>query len=110
MEGRAVIIVDDLTETAGTLVNAAKILKERGATDIMAGVSHAVLSDLAIERLQEFRHPRAHHHEQRAGPLGRRLPRITALCIAALLGEGIKRIHDDESVSSLFEINKHQKV
>src|SRR3954471_21196114 len=52
VDGRNVIIVDDLPETAGTLVNAAKLLKERGANDIYAGVSHAVLSDLGIERLK----------------------------------------------------------
>src|SRR3954465_14829115 len=52
VEGRTVVIVDDLTETAGTLVNAAKLLKERGAGDIFAGVSHAVLSDLGIDRLK----------------------------------------------------------
>lgn len=53
VEGRDVILVDDLTETAGTLCSAAKILKERGAANIIAGVSHAVLSDLAIERLKK---------------------------------------------------------
>ena len=53
VEGRNVILVDDLTETAGTLCSAARILKERGALDIMACVSHAVLSELAIERLKQ---------------------------------------------------------
>ena len=50
VEGRDVILVDDLTETAGTLCSAAKILKERGAARIIAGVSHAVLSDRSEER------------------------------------------------------------
>src|SRR5471032_1107348 len=49
VDGRNVILVDDLTETAGTLCSAAKILHERGATKIIAAVSHAVLGDLAIE-------------------------------------------------------------
>src|SRR6187399_210230 len=53
VDGKDVVIVDDLTETAGTLSSAAKILKERGANAILACVSHAVLSDLAIERLQK---------------------------------------------------------
>jgi ribose-phosphate pyrophosphokinase len=109
VEGKQVIIVDDLTETAGTLTSAAKILKERGATHIMAGVSHAVLSDLAVERLQcselsELVTTNSVPVRQVDG-----FP-ITTLCIAELLGEGIQRIHGDESVSSLFEISKDEKV
>ena len=53
VEGADVLLVDDLTETAGTLTSAASILKKRGALDIYAGVSHAVLVDLAIPRLQK---------------------------------------------------------
>jgi ribose-phosphate pyrophosphokinase len=105
VEGRDVILVDDLTETAGTLVSAAKILKDRGASNLIACVSHAVISDLGAERLS-------------GSCLGelittnsvpeRHIPgfQLTPLCISELIGEGIKRIHDDESVSSLFEIRK----
>ena len=53
VEGRDVLLVDDLTETAGTLTSAAELLKKRGAQKIYAGVSHAVLVDIAIERLQK---------------------------------------------------------
>ena len=53
MEGRDVLLVDDLTETAGTLTSAAELLKKRGAQKIYAGVSHAVLVDIAIDRLQK---------------------------------------------------------
>ncbi len=86
------------------------MLKERGARDIIAGVSHAVLSDLGLERLKQFAHQRAHHHQQRADAGRGRACTITPLCIARLLGEGIKRIHGDESVSSLFEINSKRKL
>ena len=108
VEGRQIILVDDLTETAGTLCSAAKILKEHGAERIIACVSHAVLSDLAIERLKK-----SEIHElitTNSVPVrsGDGFP-ITELCIAELLGEGIKRIHDDESVSSLFRISDHVK-
>jgi ribose-phosphate pyrophosphokinase len=101
--GRPVILVDDLTETAGTLTAAAAILKQHGAKEIMACVSHAVLSDLGIERLQkseitELVCTNSVPVRECAGF------KITPLCIADLLGEGIKRIHDDESVSSLFTI------
>lgn len=109
VEGKPVVIVDDLTETAGTLASAARLLKERGATHIIAGVSHAVLSDMGIERLrnspiEELVTSNSVPVRQVAG-----VP-ITALCVAELLGEGIKRIHDNESVSSLFDIGKNQKI
>ena len=103
VEGRNVILVDDLTETAGTLCSAARILKERGALDIMACVSHAVLSELAIERLKQSVITELITTNSVPVHSGDGFP-ITTLCIAELLGEGIKRIHDDESVSSLFKI------
>ena len=108
VEGRNVIMVDDLTETAGTLVSAAKILKERGAGSILACVSHAVLSDLAIERLKNSTITELITTNSVPVHDGDGFP-ITLLCIAELLGEGIKRIHDDESVSSLFKISNTQQ-
>jgi ribose-phosphate pyrophosphokinase len=110
VEGRPVVIVDDLTETAGTLVNAAKILKERGATEIIAAVSHAVLSDTGLERLNNS--PIRELVTSNSVPM-RTTPdgvKITSLCISSLMGEGIKRIHVDESVSSLFNINPQDKL
>jgi ribose-phosphate pyrophosphokinase len=109
VEGRTVIIVDDLTETAGTLTSAAKILKERGATKIIAGVSHAVLSDMGIERLSKSVIEELITTNSVPVRADSAVP-ITAICIAELLGEGIKRIHDNESVSSLFEVSPNHKV
>ena len=108
VEGKHVLIVDDLTETAGTLTSAATLLKKHGALNIYAGVSHAVLSDLAIERLKKS------HIEEliTTNSVPVRCEEgcnIKVLCIAELLGEGIKRIHNDESVSSLFEINESKE-
>ena len=108
VDGKDVILVDDLTETAGTLTSAAKMLKENGARSVIAGVSHAVLSDLAIERLNKSGIKELITTNSVPVRSGEGFP-ITSLCIAELLGEGIKRIHDDESVSSLFEIKKHEK-
>lgn len=107
--GKDVILVDDLTETAGTISSAARILRERGARQIVACVSHAVISDLGVERLVK-----ADVEEvitTNSVPV-RAVPglHMSVLCISELLGEGIKRIHDDESVSSLFEISKNEKV
>ncbi len=109
VEGREIIMVDDLTETAGTLCSAAKILHERGATKIIAGVSHAVLSDLAIERLKKSHISELITTNSVPVRSGDGFP-ITVLCIAELLGEAILRIHDDESVSSLFKISETEKV
>jgi len=98
-----VIIVDDLTETAGTLTSAATILKKHGAKTIYAAVSHAVLSDLAIERFKASEIVELITTNSVPVRVCAGVP-LTVLCIAELLGEGIKRIHNDESVSSLFEL------
>jgi ribose-phosphate pyrophosphokinase len=99
-----VLLVDDLTETAGTLTSAAALLKKNGALDIYAGVAHAVLADVAIPRLQKS--------EIKELITTNSTPvrtvegfTTTVLCVSELLGESIKRIHEDESVSSLFKID-----
>ncbi|MBE2179165.1 MAG: ribose-phosphate pyrophosphokinase [Chthoniobacterales bacterium] len=106
VEGRNVLLVDDLTETAGTLAGAAKMLRAAGARDIYAMVSHAVLTPMAGERLRNS------EIKELVATDSVPVPRlegchITTCSVAELLGEGIKRIHDDESVTSLFEINGH---
>ena len=105
VEGCDVLLVDDLTETAGTLTSAADILKQRGALKIYAGVSHAVLVDVAIPRLQNSQIEEL--VTTNSTPV-REVEgfKTTVLCVSELLGEGIKRIHHDESVSSLFDISK----
>jgi ribose-phosphate pyrophosphokinase len=105
VEGYDVLLVDDLTETAGTLTSAAELLKKRGAQNIYAGVSHAVLVDLAIQRLQKSKiEELITTNSTPVRPVEGF--KTTVLCISELLGEGIKRIHNDESVSSLFNIDK----
>jgi ribose-phosphate pyrophosphokinase len=103
IQGKNILIVDDLTETAGTITGAARILRENGALDIYAGISHTILTDLAVERLKGS--DLKELITTNSVP-ARLVPgsRVTSLSVAGLLGEGIKRIHDDESVSSLFEV------
>ena len=108
VENCDVLLVDDLTETAGTLTSAATIVKKHGARNIYAGVAHAVLVDVAIARLQKS--------EIKELVTTNSTPvrtvdgfNITVLCVSELLGEGIKRIHNDESVSSLFKIDNGRK-
>ncbi|MCX6957690.1 MAG: ribose-phosphate pyrophosphokinase [Verrucomicrobiae bacterium] len=103
VEGKNVLIVDDITETAGTLVSAAKILKTLGVGDIYAGVSHAVLTDLSIERLKDSEIKQLITTDSVPGSEDVE-GRVKRLSIAELLGEGIRRIHRGESVSSLFRV------
>ena len=104
VKGKNVLLVDDLTETAGTLVGAAKILRAAGAKDIYAMVSHAVLVDVAGKRLRESDIKELVATDSVPVPKLDGCP-ISICSVAGLLGEGIKRIHKDESVTSLFEIN-----
>ena len=102
IEGRNVLLVDDLTETAGTLSSAADLLKARGAKNIIACVSHALLTDLGIERIKKSAIDELITTDTvaRSGYPG---INITTLSVAQLLGEAIHRIHGNSSVTSLFE-------
>ncbi len=108
VEDRDVLLVDDLTETAGTLTSAAELVRERGALEIYASVSHAVLVDVAIPRLKKSKIEEL--VTTNSTPV-RAVDgfKTTVLCVSELLGEGMKRIHNDESVSSLFKIENGTK-
>jgi ribose-phosphate pyrophosphokinase len=102
IKGKNILMVDDLTETAGTLTQAATLLKKKGAKNILACVSHAILSDVGIERLRK-----SVIDELITTDTVQRPPidgvKIVTLSVAGLLGEAIKRIHSNSSVNSLFE-------
>jgi ribose-phosphate pyrophosphokinase len=102
VSGCDVLLVDDITETAGTLTAAAKILRDHGATSIRAAVSHCVLNDIAYERLKTGLIDEL--ITTNSVPVDSRGLPITVLSIAALLGEAILRINSNESVTSLFKI------
>lgn len=102
IRGKDVLMVDDLTETAGTLTNAAALLRKRGAKKIFACVSHANLSELGIERLRKSKIDELITTDTVLRPAIDGV-KITTLSVAGLLGEAIKRIHSNSSVSSLFE-------
>jgi ribose-phosphate pyrophosphokinase len=102
VEGREILIIDDMTETAGTLIAAAKILKDRGAKKVSAIVSHGVLNDTGKERLRtgvldELITTNTVNMETEDLP-------IKKLSVASLLGEAIRRTNTDSSISSLFQI------
>jgi ribose-phosphate pyrophosphokinase len=109
VKNKDVLMVDDLTETAGTLTAAAKLVKEHGARRVIAAVSHALLADMALKRLNESALDElvtTNSTVVRASDSFK----ITTLSVAGLLGEAIKRINGGESVSSLFEINGREKA
>jgi ribose-phosphate pyrophosphokinase len=102
IKGKNILIVDDLTETAGTLTAAAALLKKKGAKRILACVSHAILNDVGIARLRKSVIDELITTDtvQRPAIDG---VKIVTLSVAGLLGEAIKRIHTNSSVNSLFE-------
>ncbi len=102
IRGKTVLMVDDLTETAGTLTTAAELLRKKGAKRIYACVSHAILNDIGIERLRKSRIDELITTDTVLRPAIDGV-RITTLSVASLLGEAIKRIHSNSSVTSLFE-------
>jgi ribose-phosphate pyrophosphokinase len=102
IEGHNVLMVDDLTETAGTLTQAAALMKKSGARKIFACVSHALLNDTGIERLRKSNIDELITTDTVLRPAIDGV-NITTLSVAGLLGEAIKRIHSNSSVTSLFE-------
>ena len=101
IEGKRALLVDDITETAGTLVNAAAILKEKGAESVRACVSHAILNDLGIDRLKNSCIDELITTDTVPRPEIEGL-NVRTLSVANLLGEAIQRIHNNSSVNSLF--------
>jgi ribose-phosphate pyrophosphokinase len=103
VEGRNCVIMDDMIDTAGTLVKAAEVLKERGAKKVFAYCTHAVFSGPAIERIRGSQIDEVVITD--TIPLnvdGKTCTKIRQLSVAFLFAETIRRISDGESVTSLF--------
>ncbi len=107
VEGRVALIFDDLISTAGSICGAARLLQEAGAREIHVAATHGVFCGPAIERIQ-------------AAPIEslvitnsiqlteeQLIPKIKVLSIASLLGEAIKRIHQHQSISAMFDQPQH---
>lgn len=101
VQDRDVVLVDDMTETAGTLCAAADILRKHGARRIYAGVSHAVLGEMGRQRLLDSAIEEVITTDSVPQATGEK---VRAVGIAPLLGEAIRRISGGESVTSLFEV------
>jgi len=102
VKDRDVVVIDDMIDTAGTLIQAVGALEREGARRILACGVHAVLSGPAVARITKSALEEVVVTNSIPLPPEKQSPRITVLSVAPLLGEAIRRIHDEESVSTLF--------
>jgi ribose-phosphate pyrophosphokinase len=102
VDGCDVLLVDDITETAGTLTAAATMLRERGARRIRAAVSHCILNEIAYERIRSGLIDEL--ITTNTVPIDTKGLPVTVLSVAGLLGQAIQRINTNESITSLFRI------
>ncbi|OLC00392.1 MAG: phosphoribosylpyrophosphate synthetase [Candidatus Rokubacteria bacterium 13_1_40CM_68_15] len=102
VHGQDVVVIDDMIDTAGTLVQAVEALAREGARRILACGVHAVLSGPAIDRIRSSALEEVVVTNSISVSDAKRAGRLTVLTVAPLLGEAIRRIHDEESVSTLF--------
>ena len=103
VEGKNIVIRDDLVDTAGTLTEAANAIKKQGALRIIAACTHAVLSGKAIERLENSPIEKLVVSDSIHCPPERLSPKIEILSVSEIFAEAILRIHEEKSLSSLFE-------
>ncbi len=105
VEGRNIVMCDDMIATAGTICSAASLVKERGAKKVYVGASHGVFAGKAVERLNQAPVDEIVVTDTIAiNNLSGKIKNLKVLSVAELLGEAIKRIHRNESVSSIFKM------
>jgi ribose-phosphate pyrophosphokinase len=103
VEGKTCVLIDDMVDTAGTLCQAAQALKDEGATKVVAYITHPVLSGNAVERISKSALDELVVTDTiPLSPAAKACGRIRLLSVAGLLAETIRRIRDEESVSSLY--------
>jgi ribose-phosphate pyrophosphokinase len=102
VKNKDVVVIDDMIDTAGTLIQAVEAVKREGARRVLACAVHGVLSGPALKRIEES--PLEEVIITNSVPLtpGKASPKVHVLSVAPLLAEAIRRIHDEESVSTLF--------
>ena len=102
VKNKDVVVIDDMIDTAGTLIQAVEAVKREGARRVLACAVHGVLSGPALNRIEES--PLEEVIITNSVPLtpGKASPKVHVLSVAPLLAEAIRRIHDEESVSTLF--------
>ncbi|HID22320.1 MAG TPA: ribose-phosphate pyrophosphokinase, partial [Planctomycetaceae bacterium] len=110
VEGKLAVLIDDMITTGGSIIGAANAAHERGARQIYAACTHALLCDKAVERLAAS--PIDHLILCDTVPVAKekRLPNMQMLSLASLLGEAIKRIHRNDSVSEMFKLQMEPQL
>lgn len=103
VEGRNCLVVDDMIDTAGTIVSVVHALKQRGAADIYVAATHALLSGPAVQRLDEAPIKEVVVTNTLHVPEAKRFPKLVVLSIADLLARAIRYTHSNESISQLFD-------
>jgi ribose-phosphate pyrophosphokinase len=103
VEGKTCMLVDDMVDTAGTLCQAAQALRDEGAVKVVAYITHAILSGAALERIAKSALDELVVTDTiPLSAAAKAVGRIRQLSVAELLAETIRRIRDEESVSSLY--------
>lgn len=103
VEGKKCILIDDMIDTAGTITLAAGALAEAGATEVYACCTHPVLSGPALQRIQDSAIKQLIVTDSIYLPEDRKCEKIVEISVGVLMGDAIKRIHENKSVSPLFE-------
>jgi len=104
LEGKNILIIDDLIDTAGTMTMAAKVAKEKGAKSVMSVATHAVLSGPAVQRIKDSPIEKLIVTNTLHIPEEKRFEKLQIISVGEVFGESIRRIHDEESISSLFNV------
>jgi ribose-phosphate pyrophosphokinase len=102
VEGKTAIIVDDMISTGGTLVEGARLLKSRGAADVLAAATHGIFSGGALDLIEDSPISKVFITDSIPLPTGWESKPVEVISIAPLMAEAIMRIHKDLSVSALF--------
>ncbi len=102
VNGKRAILVDDIVDTAGTIINAARALEDMGAKEVYACCTHGVLSGPAIERIKNSNIVELVMLNTIPLPEEKRIPQIRVLSVAKIFAEAIERIYNNESISTLF--------
>jgi ribose-phosphate pyrophosphokinase len=105
VRGRTCLLVDDMIDTGGTIVQASEALFENGASDVLVAATHAVLSGPAVDRLKNSRISEVIFTNTLPIPEDRQFPQLTVLSIAPMVARAIREVFDDGSVTSLFDGN-----
>lgn len=103
VEGKNILLIDDMVDTAGTLCEAAKGLKDEGAGSIFAAATHGLLSGPAVERLMDSPIEKVIVTNTLAIPEEKRFPGLEIVSIGRIFGEAIRRTYSEESISTLFD-------